>query len=109
MLESYLTLVNSVRVLRKTSTVDGMGGVTISTLSTLLPRALLWSPTQAQSYVSEKLARISSHILVTIPSYYAFNQYDTEITYNSETYMIKGYDDVMNMGEIMVVGLEKIV
>lgn len=109
MLEDYLTLIGSVvSVIRKVETPDGMGGATVATTITGLPKAVLWSPSQSQRYISEKMARASSHVLVTIPSYYSFNIYDAEVTYNSETYKINGFDNVMNLGEIMVVGLEKI-
>jgi len=109
MLEDFLTLVGSVvTVIRKTETPDGMGGVSTTTVITGLPKASIWSPSQSRSYISNKMAEVSSHILVTIPSYYSFNTNDSQVAFDSETYTITGFDDVMNLNEIMVVGLDKI-
>ena len=108
MLEDLLTITDA-QVARKINTPDGMGGMTIATTLTTLRKCAIWSPSQSRSYISEKMARVSTHVLVTIPSYYAFNATDTEIIYGGATYKINGYDDVMNLNEIMMVGLEKIV
>ena len=109
MLEDFLTLVGSVvTVIRKTETPDGMGGLTTTTVITGLSKAAIWSPSQSRSYISNKMAEVSSHILVTIPSYYSFNTNDSQVSFDSETYTITGFDDVMNLNEIMVVGLDKI-
>jgi hypothetical protein len=110
MLEDFLTLTGSVvSIIRTTETPDGMGGVTTTTVITGLSKAAIWSPSQSRSYISNRMAETSSHILVTVPGYYTFNKYDRQITFNSEIYTINGFDDVMQLGEIMVVGLEKIV
>lgn len=108
MLEDFLRLTNSaVSVIRISESNDGMGGISTVTTITGIPECCIWSPSQSRSMISDKLASVSSHVLVTKPSYYAFNIYDTQITYNSETYDIKGFDDVFNKNEIMVVGLDK--
>ena len=107
MLKDFLTL-TTVTVSRKSIAVIN-GDAVESVVTTLIPRSVLWSPSQSKSYISDKLASVSSHVLVTLPSYYAFNNNDDYITYNGQRYKIKGFDDVMNMGEIMVVGLEKII
>jgi len=109
MLEDFLTLINSaVSIIRKVETPDGMGGTTVTTTLTGLPKAAIWSPSQSARYISDKMARASSHILVTIPSYYSFAGTDKEMTYNSETYAINGFDNIMQLDEIEMVGLEKI-
>lgn len=109
MLEDFLTLVNStVSIINVVETPDGMGGFSTTSVITGLPKAAIWSPGQSQRYISDKMAKSSSHILVTLPSYYAFSNTDKSITYNSETYKITGFDNVMELDEIMVVGLEKI-
>jgi len=109
MLEDFLTLVNSsVSIINKVDTPDGMGGFSTTSVITGIPKAAIWSPGQSQRYISDKMAKSSSHILVTLPSYYSFTVNDVQVTYNSETYTITGYDDVMQLGEIEVIGLEKI-
>ena len=109
MLEDYLNLTGSVvSIIRKIETPDGMGGTTVATTIIGLPKAALWSPGQSRPYISDKMAKSSSHVLVTLPSYYSFNATDAQVTFNSETYTITGYDNVMNLDEIMVIGLDKI-
>ena len=110
MLEDFLTLVNStVSIINKVETTDGMGGFSTTSVITGIPKAAIWSPGQSQRYISDKMAKSSSHILVTLPNYYSFTVNDVQVTYNNETYTITGFDDVMQLGEIMVIGLEKIV
>jgi len=109
MLTDFLTLKNSVQVARKVVTSDGMGGASTSTALTTLPKATIWSPSQSKSYISDKMARVSSHVLVTIPADYAFTDQDAEVIYNGKTYRITGpSDNVMELGEIMITGLERL-
>ncbi len=107
MLKDFLTL-TTVTVSRKSIVVVN-GDAIESVVTTLIPRSVLWSPSQSKSYISDKLASVSSHVLVTLLEYYVFNNMDDYITYKGQMYKIKGFDDIMNLGEIMVVGLEKIV
>jgi len=113
MLEDFLVLTGSVvTVIRKVETPDGMGGVTTTTTITGLLKAVMYGNTlmglgQHRWMISDRLTNISSDILLTLPSYYSWNINDVEIGYNSETYKIKGRDNVMGLNEIMVVGLEK--
>lgn len=108
MLADFLALKNCVQVSRKVETPDGMGGESTSTTLTTLPKAVIWSPSQSRSYISDKMARVSSHVLVTIPSDYTFTDQDSEVIYNGKTYRITGpSDDVMELGEIMMTGLER--
>jgi hypothetical protein len=109
MLRDFLNLVNSVSVNRIVETTDGMGGVTSTTTTTILPYAAIWSPSQVASYISDKVARTSSHILVVEFGSYTFTIDDKEIVYGGNTYKINGpSDDVMNLGEILVLPLERI-
>lgn len=104
----FLTLKN-VQVNRETHTPDGMGGETITSNSTTLPRAAMWSPSQAARYISDKIARTSTHILVTVPSDYTFNMQDDSIIYNGSEYEINGpSDDIMFRGEICITPLNRI-
>jgi hypothetical protein len=113
MLEDFLTLTGSVvTVVKKVDTPDGMGGVTTTSIITGLPKAIIYGNTlmglgQHRKYLSDRIVNISSDILVTLPSYYTFGIQDIEVIYDSKTYKIKGMDNVMNLGEIMVVGLER--
>jgi hypothetical protein len=110
MLRDYLTLTGSVvTITRSVVTPDGMGGATTTSTITGLPRAVIWSPGQSERYISDKMARASTHILVTEPADYSFTVQDVYVSYNSKTYRITGpSDNVMNLGEIMVTGMELI-
>lgn len=105
----WLTLTNSaVTIIREVKSSDGMGGVTTTTTITGIPNSVMWSPSQSENYISDKMAKSSTHVLVTLPSYYSFTTTDVKAQYNSETYRITGFDNVMNLDEIEVIGLEKV-
>ena len=107
MLKDMLTL-TGVKVGRKTIT-NTDGEVSESVSYTDLPRAALWSPGQSQRYMSDRMAKVSTHVLVTLPSDYTFTVDDCYVTYNGVTYkIVSPSDDVMNLGEMMLTGLERI-
>lgn len=108
MLRDWLTL-KDVQIARKTEVSDGMGGMSVTTTHTTLPRAIIWSPGQSQRYVSDKMARASTHVLITDPSDYTFTDQDFEVIHGGKTYRITGpSDDVMELGEITQTGLERL-
>lgn len=108
MLQDFLTL-KTVQVSRNVQTPDGMGGLTTTTVLTTLPRAAMWSPTQSQRFISDKMARASTDVLVTLPKDYSFTDQDSEVIFNGKTFRITGHsDNVFNMGEISITGLEYI-
>lgn len=108
MFEDCLEITNSaISIINVVETPDGMGGFSTTSVITGLPKAALWSPGQSARYISDKMYKTSTHILVTLPSYYSFTVNDVQATYNNETYRITGYDNIMNKGMIMMVGLEK--
>lgn len=108
MLADFLTLkASTVTVTRSVVTPDGMGGATTTSVITGLPKAVIWSPSQSRSYISDKMAQVSSHVLCTVPADYAFTVDDREVTYGSNVYRITGpSDNVMFLNEIMVTGME---
>jgi hypothetical protein len=110
MLSDMLDL-RGVQVVRKTITPDGMGGSTTTTVITTFPHKVsIWSPGQSQRYISDKMARSSTHVLVSLPDDYTFTVDDCEIIYNSNTYRITGpTDDAAFKGEIFITGLERLV
>lgn len=108
MLQDWLTL-TSVAVVRKTLTTDSYGESSAVSTTTTLPRAAIWSPGQSAPYVSDKIARQSSHVLVTVPGDYTFTDQDAEVTYGGKTYKIAGpTDNVLFLNEIAVTPLERI-
>ena len=108
MLRDMLPL-TTVQVRRRTASDDGMGEVSYSYSNTTLPHAVIWSPSQSKPFLSDKITRMSTHVLVTLPKDYDFTVDDCEIVYGGKTYRITGpSDDVMGKGEICVTGLEVI-
>jgi hypothetical protein len=109
MLRDMLDL-KGVQVVRKMLSHDGMGGMTTTTtVSTLAHNASIWSPGQSQRYISDRMFRASTHVLVTNPADYTFTVNDTEVIYNAVTYKITGpSDDVAFKGEIIITGLERL-
>lgn len=108
-IRDFLTITD-VNVLRETLTPDNMGDFTVTTSSIAISLAAIWSPSQSRRYISDKMALVSTHILITEPSAHTFTVEDKSITHNGKTYKIMGpSDDVMELHEIMVTPLELIV
>ena len=106
-----LNLNNSVVIAREgVPTNDGMGGLaTAATTLTTITRAAIWQGGNSDTVVSDKIAADSTHILALESAEYTFNDHDAYATYGGDTYRITGRaDEVMNRGEITVVGLELI-
>lgn len=99
-----------VQIARKVKTSNGMGGsTTATTLTTLAHNAGMWSPSQSQRYISDKMARTSTHILATRTGDYSFTVQDDSAIVLGKTYKINGpSDDIGLQGEITLTGLELI-
>ena len=100
----------TVRVARETAPAgDGMGGLTTATTTlTTLGRAAIFQASNSDRFVSEKVAKASTHVLVTDDGY-TWNGYDRYVVYDSTTYRITGVpDNTWMLGTQYVVGLELI-
>jgi len=101
-----LTL-TTVAVSRSTRTADGMGGGTLSTASTVLGRAAIWSAGASKGLISDQLMAVSSHILVCLTTDDVL--FTDQIVYDGVTYDITGHpDDVMMRGDLKVVPLKRV-
>ncbi len=108
MIKDLLKL-TTVDVAREAITPDGMGGATTTTTLTTLTRAALWQVTANERFISDRIAKVSSHILALEHGAYTFNNNDKYVVYNSNTYTITGEpDDVFNNNELIIVGLKQI-
>lgn len=109
MLYDMLNLTD-VQIKTYTTSSNGMGGSTSTTALTTLNAAAIWqngSGNKIASYLNEKIAKNSTHVLVTLPEYHDWTSDDLEVLWNDNTYKVVGpADDIMGMGEIIVVGLE---
>ena len=107
-IKPWLTL-TTVTVGRVTETADGKGAMSSSTVTTTLPRATIWQSGSGDSYLSDKVAQASTHILVCEASARTWTSTDTVVTYDSNAYNVVGRpDDVGNQEQLVVVGLELI-
>jgi hypothetical protein len=105
-LEDLLTMAD-ITILRETLTNDGMGDSTSTVATTLLSRGVIYQAGQGASrYMSNKMVADSSHVLVCEPNAYTFTPEDKWVTHDGKTFTIQGQpDNVLEYGEIMVVGL----
>jgi hypothetical protein len=108
MIATMLNL-RGVKIRRITETSDGYGSTTTATVITTLSRASIWQPGAGTQYISDKMARVSSHVLAMLPDEYTFTDNDREVIYGGQTYKITGHDDdVANRSKIKIIGLERI-
>jgi len=106
MLEWFLTMTD-VQVVRHVKTAKGNGGFTTATATTTLSKAIIYQNSGRRSMFSDRINLTSTYELVTMPSYYAWNRNDQLVIHGGDTFDITVHpDNVMGLGEIMVVGLE---
>jgi len=104
-----LLTVTDATVLRETISEDGMGGIIATTSSVSIVLSAIWSAAGSfnRRFLSDKLAMVCSHILVTEPALYSWSSADKYVTSGGKRFTIMGMaDDVMGYGEILVIGLE---
>lgn len=104
---SDLLLLTTAAVSRETVTPDGMGGSTTASTSQTLIRSAIWQSGSGNRWMSDRMARASTHVLACEPTAYTWTQDDRHVTYDGNTYKIIGRpDNVMFRGELTVVPLE---
>jgi hypothetical protein len=108
MVDDMLTL-TTVQVAREVVTPDGMGAFTTTTTLTTLAKSAIWQAGANLRYLSDKLAKASTHVLACKTSGYTWAENDMKVVYGGSTYKVVGRaDDVMNRAELTIVGLERI-
>ena len=108
MIRDVLTL-TTVSVAREVYTPDGLGGGSTSTTLTTLSRAAIWAAGSGDRFLSDKVAKASTHVLAVEPDTYTWASGDLKVVYGSNTYRVQGHpDDILQRGELTVVGLERI-
>lgn len=104
-----LLTITTVQVAREVYTLDGLGGGSTSTTLTTLDKAAIWGAGSGDRFLSDKIARASTHVLAVEPASYTWASTDAKVVYGSNTYRITGHaDDVANRGELVIVGLDRI-
>ena len=102
-------LLTTVQVAREVYTTDGLGGGSTSTTLTTLSRAAIWMAGSRDSFLSDKVAKASTHVLAVETGTYTWADSDAKVVNGSNVYRVTGHaDDVMALTELTVVGLERI-
>ena len=109
MLSDLLNL-TGVQIVRVSMTDDGMGGNTPTSSVTTISKCAIFQNSSNKSFLSDRVSAKSSDVLVTLPSTYSWSKDDQQVINGSKVYNVVGIpDDVMEKGEIEVVGLERVI
>lgn len=109
MLSDLLNL-TGVQIIRVSMTDDGMGGNTPTSSVTTISKCAIFQNSSNKSFLSDRVSAKSSDVLVTLPSAYSWTKDDQQVINGSKVYNVVGIpDDVMEKGEIEVVGLERVI
>lgn len=109
MLRDLLSM-NDVQIASVVRTSDGMGGIAESTSLTTLVSAIIYQNGSNKSFLSDRISAKSSDVLITEPGFHNWTQADQQVIRGNCVYNVVGIpDDVMGSGEIIVVGLERII
>lgn len=110
MLADLLNL-TGVQIVRVSMTDDGMGGAATTTSSvTTISKCAIFQNSSNKSFLSDRVSAKSSDVLILLPSAYSWTKDDQQVVNGSKIYNITGIpDDVMEKGEIEVVGLERVI
>jgi hypothetical protein len=107
-LRAHLNL-EGVTITRKTITIDAYGDPVTTSATVTLSRASIWSPSQGDRTISDKIAKTSTHILAIESGEYVFADPDATVQYNGATYKLVGHpDEVGNRGIITLHGMERL-
>ena len=117
-LSDLLNIYNEVIIKKDIIDNDNMGGNTITTKYYTLPKAAIWINNKSNKFISDKDALSSTHVLCFEYGEYSFND-NTKLTssqsmletviYNKNKYKTSGFaDNVMQLNEIIVQGLERV-
>lgn len=110
MLSDLLNL-TGVQIIRVTSTDDGMGGeATITSAITTIGKCAIFQNSSNKAFLSDRISAKSSDVMVLLPSTYSWSKDDQQVINGSKVYNVVGIpDDIMEKGEIEVVGLERVI
>ena len=99
----------SVTITRTVTTNDAYGNPVTTTTTATISKAAIWSPTQGDRRISDKIARTSTHVLAIETSAYTFTDNDKTASQGGTTYRLVGHpDDVGNRGMMTLHGMERI-
>jgi len=105
-LRSHLNL-SGVTITRTTTTTDAYGDPVTTSSTSIISLAAIWSPTQGDRRISDKIAKTSTHVLVVETGVYTFTVDDKTATYDGVVYNLVGpADDVANRGVLTMIGME---
>jgi len=106
-LRNHLNL-SGITITRTVTTTDDYGDPVTTSTTSIISVAAIWSPTQGDRRISDKIAKTSTHVLVIETGDYTFTDDDKTATYDSVVYNLVGHqDDVSNRGVLTMIGMER--
>ena len=106
-LRSHLNL-SGITITRTTTTVDDYGDPVTTSATSIISLGAIWSPTQGDRRISDKIAKTSTHVLVIEAGAYTFTDDDKTATHGGVVYNLEGHaDDVSNQGVLTMIGMER--
>ena len=107
-LRDHLNL-TTVTITRATVTTDDYGDPVTTSATVTLTRAAIWSPRQNDQFISDKIAKTSTHVLAIEYGTYTFTDADSVVSYGGQSFRLVGHpDDVANRGTLVLHGMERI-
>jgi hypothetical protein len=88
----------------RTYVKDGMGGGSYTETLRATIQCAIWQASASEQFVADRLNDTSTHKLACAPN--TSFQADDIVKVNSQTYKVTRPDDVLDYGDLMVIGLE---
>jgi hypothetical protein len=106
MLMDLLTI-KTIEIVRHTHVSNGMGGYTTTTSLNPLTAACIYQNNGSKRFLNDRINTLSTHILLTDPSFYSWTQNDIGIMYNTHFYKLTTPpENIMNFDDMLMIGLE---
>ena len=94
-------------VTKRHETTDGMGGIVVTSTTATIPLCSIWQTGSSNPLLSDKLAKLSTHVLAMEPNAFSFAITDATVSANGRTYIIIGEpDDVAARGVLALIPLK---
>ena len=107
-IKSLLNIRNAT-VSKRHETSDGMGGLVVTASTVAIPLCAIWQSGQSNPLLSDRVAKLSTHVLAIEPNAFPFLITDATVTANGRVYTIIGEpDDVAARGVLALIPLRVI-
>ena len=111
---NYFLTMTDITVEKDTVSSDGMGGVSTTVASTILPRGIIYQEGSLSRYsgfstfVAGKFSQETSHLLICNPQDYSWSLADKRVLQGGLTYDIVGTPyNIMELDELIMISLRQ--